>query len=107
MSIKDAVGRQAESDRPPFGPKDDIRLERKAPDRNVLDRDRIVDGLKEGGVVVVFAIVVVAFSYLLPSTFPTWRNAVNVLNNRAKSAFRARSSSACSPAWRSAQPTGC
>jgi hypothetical protein len=37
------------SDRPPFGAKDDIRRERKPPDRNILDRDRIVDGLRHGG----------------------------------------------------------
>lgn len=81
MSIADATSRKAETDRPPFGAKDDIRLERKAPDRNILDRDRIVDGLKQWGVVLVFALVVATFSILLPSTFPTTRNAVNVLNN--------------------------
>lgn len=69
------------SDRPPFGAKDDIRFERKPPDRNILDRDRIVDGLKQWGVILVFAAVVVIFSVLLPLTFLTTRNAVNILNN--------------------------
>ncbi len=81
MAIAEATGRKGETDRPPFGRKDDIRLERKAPDRNILDRDRIVDGLKQWGVVLVFALVVATFSFLLPSTFPTTRNAINVLNN--------------------------
>jgi ribose transport system permease protein len=73
--------RLAVSDRPPFGAKDDIRFERKPPDRNILDRDRIVDGLKQWGVVLVFAAVVVIFAALLPTTFLTTRNVVNILNN--------------------------
>jgi ribose/xylose/arabinose/galactoside ABC-type transport system permease subunit len=79
----DAGGGQLsrDSDRPPFGLKDDIRLERKAPDRNILDRDRIVDGAREWGVVIVFAIVIVIFSMLLPTIFPTWHNIANILNN--------------------------
>ncbi len=81
LSINDIGGRKAESDRPPFGSKDDIRLERKAPDRNILDRDRIVDGVKQWGVVLVFVIVVLSFSWLLPSTFASWRNVVNILNS--------------------------
>jgi ribose transport system permease protein len=74
-------GRPVKSDRPPFSSKDDIRLDRKAPDRNILDRDRIADGIKQWGVVLVFAIVVVTFSILLPNTFPSGRNVINILNN--------------------------
>ena len=81
MSIAEAPQGKTETDRPPFGPKDDIRLERKAPDRNILDRDRIVDGLKQWGVVLVFLVVVATFSILLPATFPTSRNVINILNN--------------------------
>lgn len=81
MSITESGSRTVISDRPPFGSKDDIRLERKPPDRNILDRDRIVDGIKQWGVVIVFALVVVSFSILLPSTFATWRNVINILNN--------------------------
>lgn len=81
MSTTESGGRSVETDRPPFGPKDDIRLERKAPDRNILDRDRIVDGVKQWGVVLVFAIVVVTFSMLLPATFASGRNVINILNN--------------------------
>jgi ribose transport system permease protein len=73
--------RLAVSDRPPFGTRDDIRFERKPPDRNILDRDRIVDGLKQWGVVLVFVAVIVIFSALLPTTFLTTRNAINILNN--------------------------
>jgi len=40
-----------------------------------------VDGLKQWGVVLVFVIVVATFSLLLPTTFPTTRNLVNILNN--------------------------
>jgi ribose transport system permease protein len=81
MSLVDHGAPKAVTDRPPFGRKDDIRLERKAPDRNILDRDRIVDGLKQWGVVIVFVVLVFAFSFLLPQTFPTVRNAINILNN--------------------------
>jgi ribose/xylose/arabinose/galactoside ABC-type transport system permease subunit len=81
MSVGETEGRKVETDRPPFGHKDDIRLERKAPDRNILDRDRFVDGLKQWGVVLVFGVIVVTFSILLPSTFASWRNVVNILNN--------------------------
>jgi len=73
--------RLAVSDRPPFAAKDDVRFERKPPDRNILDRDRIVDGLKQWGVVLVFVGVVICFSVLLPDTFLTSRNAINILNN--------------------------
>ena len=76
-----AHGARLVSDRPAFGAKDDIRFERKPPDRNILDRDRIVDGLKQWGVVLVFVAVVVIFAVLLPATFLTTRNAVNILNN--------------------------
>ena len=69
------------SDRPTFAAKDDIRFERKPPDRNILDRDRIVDGLKQWGVVLVFVGLVICFSVLLPDTFLTTRNAINILNN--------------------------
>ena len=69
------------SDRPPFGVKDDIRRERKPPDRNILDRDRIVDGLRQWGIVIVFAAIVVTFSWLRPTTFMTFQNVVNVVNN--------------------------
>lgn len=71
------------SDRPPFGRKDDERLERKDPDRNILDRERIEDGLKKWGLVIVFVALVVIFSILEPATFPSARNAVNILNNAA------------------------
>lgn len=84
MSVPSPGGegrRLAASDRPPFAAKDDIRLERKPPDRNILDRDRILDGLKHWGVVIVFIGIVVCFSVLLPTTFFTVRNAVNILNN--------------------------
>jgi len=81
LSIAEPTDRKGETDRPPFARNDDIRLERKAPDRNILDRDRIVDGLKQWGVVLVFALVLATFSFLLPATFPTARNAINVLNN--------------------------
>jgi ribose transport system permease protein len=74
-------GGLAVSDRPPFTAKDDIRFERKPPDRNILDRDRIVDGVKQWGVVIVFVAVVIFFAVLLPTTFPTSRNAINILNN--------------------------
>ena len=73
--------RLAVSDRPPFAAKDDVRFERKPPDRNILDRDRIVDGLKQWGVVLVFVGIVICFSVLLPDTFLTSRNAINILNN--------------------------
>src|ERR1700740_1520422 len=69
------------SDRPPFGAKDDIRRDRKPPDRNILDRDRIVDGLRQWGIVIVFAAIVVTFSLLRPTTFMTFQNLVNVVNN--------------------------
>src|SRR5580693_6450025 len=69
------------SDRPPFGAKDDIRRERKPPDRNILDRDRIVDGLRQWGIVIVFVAIVVTFSFLRPTTFMTLQNVVNVVNN--------------------------
>ena len=71
----------AASDRPLFGAKDDIRRERKPPDRNILDRDRIVDGLKQWGLVIVFLAIVVTFSVLRPTTFMTWQNAINIVNN--------------------------
>jgi ribose transport system permease protein len=71
----------AASDRPPFSAKDDIRRERRPPDRNILDRDRIVDGLKQWGLVIVFAVIVVTFAVLRPTTFMTWQNAINVINN--------------------------
>jgi Branched-chain amino acid transport system / permease component len=71
----------AASDRPLFGVKDDIRRERKPPDRNILDRDRIVDGLKQWGLVIVFLAIVVTFSVLRPTTFMTWQNAINIVNN--------------------------
>jgi ribose/xylose/arabinose/galactoside ABC-type transport system permease subunit len=73
--------RLAVSDRPPFAARDDVRFERKPPDRNILDRDRMVDGLKQWGVVLVFVGVVICFSVLLPDTFLTTRNAINILNN--------------------------
>ena len=69
------------SDRPPFGAKDDIRRERKPPDRNLLDRDRIVDGLRQWGIVIVFVAIVVTFSFLRPTTFMTFQNVINVVNN--------------------------
>jgi ribose transport system permease protein len=69
------------SDRPAFGSKDDIRFERKAPDLNILDREQIVDTAKRWGVVIVFALIVATFSILLPTTFLSVQNAVNVLNN--------------------------
>jgi len=69
------------SDRPPFGVKDDIRRERKPPDRNILDRDRIVDGLRQWGIVIVFVAIIVTFSWLRPTTFMTFQNVVNVVNN--------------------------
>jgi ribose transport system permease protein len=69
------------SDRPPFGVKDDIRRERKPPDRNILDRDRVVDGLRQWGIVIVFAAIIVIFSGLRPTTFMTFQNVVNVVNN--------------------------
>src|SRR6202034_4137184 len=50
-------------------------------DRAILDRDRIVDGLKQWGVVLVFVGLVICFSVLLPDTFLTTRNAINILNN--------------------------
>jgi ribose/xylose/arabinose/galactoside ABC-type transport system permease subunit len=83
MSTIEAEDPEAEPDGPAFRPKGGARRERKAPDRKLFDGDRVADGLKEWGAVVAFAIVVVVFSWLLPSTFPTWRNAVNVLNNSA------------------------
>jgi len=69
------------SDRPPFGAKDDIRRDRKAPDRNILDRDRIVDAFKQWGIVLVFLALIVIFTILRPATFPTLQNAINILNN--------------------------
>src|SRR6202008_5137060 len=69
------------SDRPLFGVKDDIRRERKPPDRNILDRDRIVDGLRQWGIVIVFVAIVVTFSFLRPTTFMTFQNVINVVNN--------------------------
>src|ERR1700749_5120840 len=69
------------SDRPPFGAKNDIRRERKPPDRNILDRDRIVHGLRQWGIVIVFVAIVVTFSFLRPTTFMTLQNVVNVVNN--------------------------
>lgn len=75
------------SDRPPFGRKDDERLERKDPDRNILDRERINDGLKKWGLVIVFVLIVITFSILEPNTFPTARNAVNIINNAAPLIF--------------------
>lgn len=71
------------SDRPPFGRKDDERLERKEPDRNILDRDRIEDGLKKWGLVIVFGLILLTFSILEPVTFLSSRNAINILNNSA------------------------
>jgi ribose transport system permease protein len=71
----------APSDRPPFGVRDDIRLERKPPDRNILDRDRIVDGLKQWGLMIVFAAIILIFGILRPSTFLTLQNGINILNN--------------------------
>ncbi|MGH1369518.1 MAG: ABC transporter permease [Maritimibacter sp.] len=71
------------TDRPPFGRKDDERLERKEPDRNILDRERIEDGLKKWGLVIVFGALVLIFSILEPVTFLSGRNAINILNNSA------------------------
>lgn len=71
------------SDRPPFGDKDDIREERKAPDRNILDRDRLADEFKKWGLVIVFALIVLTYSILTPETFLSSRNLVNILNNSA------------------------
>jgi ribose transport system permease protein len=80
-TVADAPVPAGASDRPPFGAKDDIRRERKAPDRNILDRDRIVDAFKQWGIVIVFIALIVIFATLRPTTFPTLQNAVNILNN--------------------------
>jgi ribose transport system permease protein len=77
----DATLNLAASDRPPFSAKDDIRRDRKPPDRNILDRERIIDGLKEWGLPIVFAAILITFSILRPSTFMTAQNAINVINN--------------------------
>ena len=79
-TVADAPAPAGASDRPPFGAKDDIRRERKAPDRNILDRDRIVDAFKQWGIVIVFIALIVIFATLRPTTFPTLQNAVNILN---------------------------
>jgi ribose transport system permease protein len=79
--VSQTAMRTAASDRPPFGSEDDIRLERKAPDRNILDRGRIVDAIKQWGVVIVFAAIITTFTILEPTTFLTQRNVVNILNN--------------------------
>jgi ribose transport system permease protein len=79
--ISETAARRPASDRPPFGSEDDIRLERKAPDRNILDRGRIVDGIKQWGLVIVFVAIIATFAIIEPATFLTQRNAVNILNN--------------------------
>ena len=77
----DATLNLVASDRSPFSTNDDIRRERKPPDRNILDRERIIDGLKEWGLPIVFAAILITFSILRPSTFMTAQNAINVINN--------------------------
>jgi ribose transport system permease protein len=79
--ISETGTRRPASDRPPFGSEDDIRLERKAPDRNILDRGRIVDGIKQWGLVIVFVAIIATFAIIEPATFLTQRNAINILNN--------------------------